>query len=631
VSQTESASIPMPQDPGPGLDDGFPRHFGAYALLSSFAQGGMGEVYLAKSGGVAGIDRLCVLKKLRSDVTQNDEYVRRFIDEARLVVQLNHAKICHVFDAGRVGREYFLAMEYVSGVNLRKLQNRSFSRSTSLPPEVVLYIARDFLEALDYAHRLAHPITGKPLKLVHRDVSPQNVMINYEGEVKLIDFGLAASELKEEQTESQVVMGKVAYMSPEQARGEDVCAKTDQFAAAVVTYELLAGERFYGDMSNYQIWQVVGKGTYLPPGLADFDNDLAALLKQALAPRRQDRFATCGDFVDAIDLYLAQTHPGNQQKKARQVMETLFDVDREAERRFLARFADVQVPGYEPGPDAISIAEPSGARNLILDDKSRPIPQQEAARLLRAGITDLAPELGALPSADASAEHTVDETLRVRRGEGSDTLAAQRAAFQPQNTALRAAMLAGAVALSGFGAYWFTRTPAPTKIATPAPSPSTTPSNGADVDTPKKPVEDVVAKTPNPEVTPPASSTTKKTQNTKTPQRAAQKTVEKKVARASTTPKKTPAPKADATAKSKTPLSTAKPVPDDKVASATPNKTPAPKLEGNAAEAHRLKTKLLKLAKEGNCAAQRLKLLNGRDIKPVQFDFMNVCIRKLEK
>src|SRR5690606_9297903 len=143
------------------------------------------------TGGLEGIERICVLKKLRPDFGNNQEYVNRFLDEARLVVQLNHANIAHVFDVGRVGGEYYLAMEYVSGVSLKGVMARAFERGAPLPPAVALFALSEALEALDYAHRLEHPVTGQALHLVHRDISPHNIMVSYEGEVKLIDFGLA--------------------------------------------------------------------------------------------------------------------------------------------------------------------------------------------------------------------------------------------------------------------------------------------------------------------------------------------------------------------------------------------------------------------------------------------------------
>ncbi len=347
-------------------DDGFPRGFGNYVLLTNFAKGGMGEVYLAKTGGIEGVDRLCVLKKLRPDVGHEDEYVRRFIDEARIVVQLSHANICHVFDAGQVGAETYLAMEYIPGATLRDIFFRVKKQKLDVDPAVFVWIMCDILDALDYAHQLKHPMTGKLLNVVHRDISPQNVMVSFDGAVKLIDFGLAASDLKEEQTESQVVMGKVAYMSPEQARGEDVTAACDQFAAAICLYELLVGERYYGEFSNYQIWQVVGRGGFVPSKFTSLDQDVTRILGRALSPKAELRFKTCGDFKEQLELYVNKHMPGSTRRKVRDLMATLYAQDQQQERNFLAQFAEVSAASLRApgGPAAKSFVTPEPSASV---------------------------------------------------------------------------------------------------------------------------------------------------------------------------------------------------------------------------------------------------------------------------
>ena len=445
--------------------EGFPRRFGSYVLLNAFAHGGMGEVYLAKHGGIEGIDRLCVLKKLRPDFTQNEEYVRRFIDEARVVVQLNHANICHVFDVGRVGSEYYLAMEYVSGVNVRALGHRAQERGQRLPENVALYIASEVLEALDYAHRHAHPLTGKPLHLVHRDVSPQNVMVNYEGEVKLIDFGLAASDLKEEQTESQVVMGKVAYMSPEQARGEKVTPHTDQFAAGIVAYELVVGERFYGEMNNYQIWQVVGRGGFTPPKWDTLSPELQALLARALHGDPKKRFPTCGDFKDALLTYVVARHPTTSKRTVRALMRDLFEDDTQRERSFLSRFADVSAASLQAGTE----------------------PEKRSVSLLLPAAGDAA------AGDDVDAQGPGDATEVVRRRhqtESTATYVLQKRMFERQRRLRLVAAAAGLAVTGAVGGYLamrsFSDAPAPKITATSAAA-STTP---APVDVEDKPIED---------------------------------------------------------------------------------------------------------------------------------------------
>jgi len=301
----------------------------------------MGEVYLAKTGGIEGIERVCVVKKLRADVTKNREYVNRFLDEARVVVNLNHANICHVFDAGVVGNEYYLAMEYISGVNLRDIQKQAYELQRCLAPGVVIWMIAAVLEGLDYAHRHCHPLTAQPMHLVHRDISPQNIMVSYEGEVRLIDFGLAASELKMEQTESHVVMGKVAYMSPEQARGEQVSAATDQFSAAIVLYELLVGDRFYGPKSSYEIWQVVGVGGFSPRRWYVLDPVMKNILERALNPDPKKRYPTCGDFKDALYSYLLDEKLTTTNRAVREAVRDFFGPEMKKEQSFLSQFTDL--------------------------------------------------------------------------------------------------------------------------------------------------------------------------------------------------------------------------------------------------------------------------------------------------
>jgi eukaryotic-like serine/threonine-protein kinase len=281
-------------------EPGAPQTLGDYLLLRRLGQGGMGQVWLAKlrGRGLAGIDKLCVVKTLRS--SDDPEYERRFIDEARLIVLLTHKNICPVFDAGCFEGQYYVAMEHIAGRDLHALTGLSREQQAPLPVHVAIHIAKELLEALDAAHRMVHPITQQPLLIVHRDVSPQNVMVSAEGDVKLIDFGLAASSQKAEKTEPRVVMGKLAYMAPEQARGEALDDRTDQFAAGVILYELLANARYYEGLTTTETWGRVGTGGHEPAGLARLEPALAAIVRRATAARREDRYATCGDMCEAL-------------------------------------------------------------------------------------------------------------------------------------------------------------------------------------------------------------------------------------------------------------------------------------------------------------------------------------------
>jgi serine/threonine protein kinase len=285
-----------------------PRRFGPYTLLRPLSRGGMGDVFLARAGAIAGAERLSVVKTLRPELAQDEEYLSRFVEEARVAVTMNHAGVCHVFDAGRVGDVLYLAMEYIAGVNVTSLLAELKSRNKSLAVPHALYIAIELLEALDYAHQRRHPETGEVLAIIHRDVSPQNVMVSFEGEVKLIDFGLA-TKAKDQPLAGDAVMGKVSYMSPEQARGLPLDGRTDQFSAAIVIFEMLTGRRFYGDKSKNEVLALAARGGFLPAQLESIDKDVAAVVLRALSAERTDRFPTCGAMASALRLVLARVHP----------------------------------------------------------------------------------------------------------------------------------------------------------------------------------------------------------------------------------------------------------------------------------------------------------------------------------
>lgn len=484
--------------------EGFPRRFGPYLLLNAFAHGGMGEVYLAKHGSIEGIDRLCVLKKLRPDFTRNEEYVRRFIDEARVVVQLNHANICHVFDVGRVEHEYYLAMEYVSGVNLRVLHQRAAASGSRVPEAVALWLIAEMLEALDYAHRHTHPMTGQPLHLVHRDVSPQNVMVNYEGEIKLIDFGLAASDLKEEQTESQVVMGKVAYMSPEQARGDKVTPQTDQFAAAIVAYEVLMGERYYGEMNNYQIWQVVGRGGFTPPAWDRIPEALRPILARALHGDLHRRYESCGDFKDAITRYLVQCYPTTSKRTVRTLLRELFQEDTQKERSFLARFADVSAAQFQP-------ATAQGGRSVSLLLPSQSVPENPAPPA-GPGAGDVALEGTEMLIRPGKPDPGTPAMTSIRDDTQTSVLA--KRAFGGPRPEIKLFVGVGLVVMSAFLGYFGVRSlratgsmPAPAADGTPAASTPATTLAAPDAD-PRRPATTEPASSEEPRATTTSSSET---------------------------------------------------------------------------------------------------------------------------
>jgi tRNA A-37 threonylcarbamoyl transferase component Bud32 len=310
----------------------------------------MGTVFVARTGGISGIQKLCVIKTLRSHFAADTDYVLRFMDEARVVVALEHRNICRVSDVGHANGRYFMAMEYIRGTDLRAVWRRYADSGRPVPEPVALYLLSEALEALDYAHHLRDETTGLPLQLVHRDISPQNIMVGYQGEVKVIDFGLAASTLKLEKTAPQVVMGKVGYMSPEQARGDVVDHLTDQFAAGVVLYELLTGERYYEGMGPHQIWAVVGTGEYRPKKLGELPDDTRAIVERTLHPDKAQRFPSCSAFRQALLDVAYQRGYRVGGPEVREAMHQMFAAEVAQQRELVASFSRMDDILAESGP-----------------------------------------------------------------------------------------------------------------------------------------------------------------------------------------------------------------------------------------------------------------------------------------
>jgi serine/threonine protein kinase len=215
----------------------FPRQFGKYVLLKPLAKGGMGEIYLAAGGDVGGFEKLCVIKKVITEKSDQTK-ANRFLDEAKVGLRLSHSALVSTFDVGEVNGEFYIAMELIEGKDLREVWNRCVRMRQRIPLDVALFVAREVARALAYVHGYGD------LKLVHRDVAPPNILLAYVGDVKLTDFGLARSVLKQEHTAPGVVFGRAAYLAPEQARGEVADARTDVYTLGIVLWELLTGQQF---------------------------------------------------------------------------------------------------------------------------------------------------------------------------------------------------------------------------------------------------------------------------------------------------------------------------------------------------------------------------------------------------
>ena len=283
-------------DPSVTLEAG--THVGKYVVRRKLAEGGMAEIFLCTARGPEGFEKEVVIKRVRAFLASDPDFVQMFIAEARLASRLNHANVVQIFDFDKHEDTYYLAMEYVRGCSLWELRKRSKEAMAPMPTTLVAHIGAEVARGLHYAHRLR--VNGELLHLVHRDVTPHNVLVSYDGAVKLTDFGIAKAGNK--LTNPGVLKGKFAYMSPEQARGENVDVRTDVFALGVVLWELLTGGRLFQGDSEIAVLRAVQESTIVPPARLnpDVPPDLDAAICRALERDLSKRFQTAGELERAL-------------------------------------------------------------------------------------------------------------------------------------------------------------------------------------------------------------------------------------------------------------------------------------------------------------------------------------------
>ena len=280
---------------------------GRYQILRELAMGGMAELYVGRHVAPTGFEKVVAIKRVLPNLSRDEGFVRMFLNEARLAASLDHSNIVHVIDFGRDGREHFLAMEYVHGKAVHQILRES-SRGNGVPIDCALMIARGVAQALHYTHERAGS-DGRPMGLVHRDVSPSNILVSYEGDVKLTDFGIATATALTRATRTGSIKGKLSYMAPEQVKGEDVDRRADVFSLGVVLYELTTGRRcFYAPGEFALINRVVGGKFEKPSRVREgFPAELEEIIVKAIKVDRNERYATARDFQLALEAY-ANTH-----------------------------------------------------------------------------------------------------------------------------------------------------------------------------------------------------------------------------------------------------------------------------------------------------------------------------------
>lgn len=320
-----------------------PIKFGNYHLFERVNIGGMAEVFKAVSYGVEGFERLYAIKRVLPNIAEDQEFIDMFIDEAKIAVQLNHANIGQIFELGRDQKEnaYFIAMEFVQGKDLRAMYDRARKRGEVLDIPMCCHIVKEACEALEYAHNKKGE-RGEPLHLVHRDVSPQNLIVSYDGEVKLIDFGIAKAAGKASKTQSGILKGKFGYMSPEQVRGKPIDKRSDLFSLGVVFFELLTLERCFQGESDFSVLEKVRNSEIRRPSTLNrpIPPELERIVMKVLARNPDERYQSAAELQDALQKFLYQSGTFYARKDLAAYMRRTFDADIRKEAHKLAEFRE---------------------------------------------------------------------------------------------------------------------------------------------------------------------------------------------------------------------------------------------------------------------------------------------------
>ncbi len=350
------------------MSDKVMKQFGRYFLLDKIAKGGMADIFRARLIGQEGSARVVILKKTHLEKAREKGFVEMFRNEMRVSMSLNHPNIAQIFDYGTDDGVPFMVMEYVMGFSLQQLRRRASELNIPIAPEVVLYIIAQAAKGLQYAHVVTDPMTGKQMGVVHRDISPQNVLISLDAVIKVIDFGIAKASSNTNQTMVGIVKGKPRYMSPEQVLNSPLDGRSDVFSLGIVLWELLTGKRLFGanETNEYLIMrQVEAVEKHLEP--ASTLNPLVtpevdAIVQKALEKDRNLRFSSAQDFADTISLYL-RGHGGAEhfekelrilipklfgdwaEKSRLQVSELMQEAEYELSNLGLDRTLSLQIPG----------------------------------------------------------------------------------------------------------------------------------------------------------------------------------------------------------------------------------------------------------------------------------------------
>lgn len=354
---------------------------GKYRILAELGRGGMADVFLAMVAGPAGsgFSKLNVVKRLRENLAEDPEFVAMLMDEARISARLSHPNVVQTHEIGVEAGQYFLAMEYLDGQPLHRVQKRA-AKTGRIPRDFELLVISDVLAGLHHAHELTD-YDGTALGIVHRDVTPQNVFITYTGHVKVVDFGIAKAAGRACETRQGVVKGKVRYMAPEQAMGLALDRRADIFSVGLLMWEALTGERFWGQTDEISIARSLIASTFDPSPRTvapDVPEELDAICKKAMAYRPEDRYATAEEFRNDLDRYLSTLDAVSMRRQLGSEIASLFTKERQLLREIIERAGRDAAPvsfdrlAFPKSSSTIQVGHIPSVRPLVLETASTP-------------------------------------------------------------------------------------------------------------------------------------------------------------------------------------------------------------------------------------------------------------------
>ena len=408
-----------------------------YRRIAELGRGGMATVHLAAMQGPHGVTKLVVIKELRPELSVNDEFVVMFFDEARLAARLNHPNIVQSYEVGEENGRQFIVMEYLEGQPLHRVWNK-LQASGQMNLAVNLQVVNDVLAGLDYAHDLAD-FNGAPLRIVHRDISPHNVFVTYTGDVKVVDFGIAKAADSSTQTRVGTLKGKLTYMPPEQAMGEPVDRRADLFAVGVLLWESAAGRRLWQGMNDGAIMRALMTGDI--PSLLSVNPDLPQRLddicRRALAPKRDSRYATAGDFQRDIERLMNELGTRASRKDLASLMNQHFAEDRQVLRAQI--------------DDALNRGDPNAIETTIGPPKPRASTGQMYASASMPGVNPMPGNSGSFVAFANTGESShisqVSQVSQIQQGH-TNTGVAGAAAEPPKKIGVVIGALAFALAIA---------------------------------------------------------------------------------------------------------------------------------------------------------------------------------------